>query len=323
METLQNISSTVDVNHYDQEKTCVYENEKYSVRDNGAVLRHAKQDGKKRKIDNIWTFGEVKKTGYLEIASARVHRIVATAFHGDPPTSQHIVDHIDTNRQNNRPENLRWVTKLENILLNPITSKKIELLCGCSIEEVLKNISILQAHVLPPNIAWMKTVTQCEADKSLEHWLMWEKRPKNSKANGNWLWLDGEWLVKSKTKGAAQRFHKALPAQLEFPCCPQTKSDDPLGSYFNNSKVGEVFYIDEWYEHKILDAAVSPDRKELWVKCRNNDQTDACDIFRVTYENGFYIHFHDTFYPYYTMKDREIEYYWPWESKTTTCGGHL
>ncbi|WP_294143305.1 HNH endonuclease signature motif containing protein [uncultured Sanguibacteroides sp.] len=33
----------------------------------------------------------------------------------------YVVDHIDTNRQNNRIENLRWLTKLENVLLNPIS----------------------------------------------------------------------------------------------------------------------------------------------------------------------------------------------------------
>ena len=43
----------------------------------------------------------------MEIASERVHRIVATVFHGDSPTSEHVVDHIDTNKRNNRPENLR------------------------------------------------------------------------------------------------------------------------------------------------------------------------------------------------------------------------
>lgn len=42
----------------------------------------------------------------MEIASVRVHRIVATAFHGNPPTKEYVVDHIDTNRQNNRPDTL-------------------------------------------------------------------------------------------------------------------------------------------------------------------------------------------------------------------------
>ena len=35
------------------------------------------------------------------------------------------IDHIDTNRCNNRKENLRWFTKLENALNNEITRNKI------------------------------------------------------------------------------------------------------------------------------------------------------------------------------------------------------
>lgn len=113
----------VDV--YGEEKQCKYNGEIYSVRDNGAVMRHPKDENKPRPLDNIWTFGTInKQNGYLMLSSDRVHRIVATAFLGEAPSKDYIVDHIDTNRQNNRPSNLRWITKLENILLNPITCKK-------------------------------------------------------------------------------------------------------------------------------------------------------------------------------------------------------
>ncbi|MDD5670062.1 MAG: HNH endonuclease signature motif containing protein [Candidatus Omnitrophica bacterium] len=312
-EQIGNIVTNADVNDFNEEKICIYKNDKYSVRDNGAVLRHSNDGGKNRKTDNIWTFGEVKPTGYMEIATARIHRIVATAFHGEPTTSQHIVDHIDTNRQNNRPENLRWVTRLENILLNPITCKKIELLCGCPIEEVLKDISILHKHTLPPEISWMKIVTQEEAKESLERWLNWVEKPKNLNA-GKWLLVGEKWLGKSKTRGAAQKAgHRAYRDSGEFPCCPQIKVDDPLQAYFNNIKTGDIFYRDESYGHKVIDAAISDDHKTLYVKCKNNDATDACDIIVVTYENGVYVHFHDYFYEHYTMKDGKIEYCWPWE----------
>ena len=137
-------------------------------------MRHPKDENKPRSLDNIWTFGTInKQNGYLMLSSDRVHRIVATAFLGEAPSKDYIVDHIDTNRQNNRPSNLRWITKLENILLNPITCKKIELLCGCSIEEVLNDISILRNKSLTPQFEWMKTVSKEEAQQSLESWKKW------------------------------------------------------------------------------------------------------------------------------------------------------
>lgn len=121
----------ISLNDFKLQNECIYKDEKYSVRDNGAVLRYPPDKKRRRSIDNNWTFGKLNiKTGYLEIASVRIHRIVATAFLGEAPTKEHVVDHIDTNKQNNRPENLRWVTRLENILLNPITARRIELVCG-------------------------------------------------------------------------------------------------------------------------------------------------------------------------------------------------
>lgn len=42
-----------------------------------------------------------------------VHTIVCTAFHGPRPTEKHSVAHGDGDKQNNRPENLRWATMRE------------------------------------------------------------------------------------------------------------------------------------------------------------------------------------------------------------------
>ena len=152
-----------DINNFTEEKSCIYDGEHYVVRDNGAVLRKPKIESKPRKLDNMWTFGKVNsKTGYLEIASVRIHRIVATAFHGDPPTEEYVVDHIDTNRQNNRPTNLRWVTRFENAVLNPITRKKIEYNTGVDITEFLKNPQLYRHKLKNTNFDWMRTVTEDE-----------------------------------------------------------------------------------------------------------------------------------------------------------------
>src|SRR5574344_497128 len=94
--------------YFTEVRECDYKDEHYSVRDNGAVYRHAREGKKVRKEDNVWTFGEKNLTnGYMLIGSHRVHIIVATAFLGANDSSKLVVYHIDTNRCNNRPENLR------------------------------------------------------------------------------------------------------------------------------------------------------------------------------------------------------------------------
>jgi len=125
----------------------------------------------------------------MTIASERVHRIVATAFHGDPPTPQHVVDHRDTNHQNNRPENLRWLTKLENILNNSITRKRIIAICG-SIEAFLKDPSLLGQSSLDPNFKWMRAVTPEEAQVCLKRLEAWAKsdKPPSGGSLGEWVY---------------------------------------------------------------------------------------------------------------------------------------
>lgn len=163
----------VDINDFISEKECIFDGEQYSVRDNGAVLRHSREGKRARTSDNVWTFGHVSPSHpYLQISNIRVHRIVATAFLGKPLDPKYVVDHIDTNCQNNRPENLRWLTRLENALKNPITRKKIEYLCG-SVEAFLEKPSMLNDLRGDPNFSWMRTVTIEEAKNCKERMAIW------------------------------------------------------------------------------------------------------------------------------------------------------
>lgn len=62
--------------------------------------------------------------GYLQVTipklgakslPVRVHRLIASAFHGECPSKCHEVAHYDGDRLNNKPGNLRWVTRAENV----------------------------------------------------------------------------------------------------------------------------------------------------------------------------------------------------------------
>ena len=172
----------VDINEYTRETTCEYKGEVYSVRDNGAVMRHIREGKKARKLDNVWTFGTKDKTkGYMMINSHRVHIIVAKAFIPGNEDGNMIVDHVDTNRCNNRVENLRWLTRLENVLLNEATLKKVTFLCGGDIQKFIENPSCLQDLTGDiQDIMWMRTVTAEEAKKAWERISEWAKRPNST-----------------------------------------------------------------------------------------------------------------------------------------------
>jgi len=295
---------SIDINDFKEEKECTYKGERYSVRDNGAVLRHSREGKRQRQSDNIWTFGKQnEKTGYMEISSERIHRIVAFAFHGEPPNKEYVVDHIDTNRCNNRPENLQWLTRLENTLKNPITVRKIEIICG-SIEAFLADPTILRESDLTPNYKWMRTVSPQEAKTCLENMQKWVKSKR--KPSGGSL---GEWvykpfiprqieditpklskLVMAKTQGAAQRDWR-IPS--EFPCCPQEAGSDPIALYAEQLKEGAIFTRNNIYEAKVIKFVLMNDHQAIYVmteNCKEKDPIKPWALAKITYEDSLYIH---------------------------------
>ena len=70
-----------------------------------------------------------RRNGYLTIRAraaaigehieTTVSRLVALAFHGEPPTPEHEAAHIDGDKANNRPGNLCWRTHPDNMAENP------------------------------------------------------------------------------------------------------------------------------------------------------------------------------------------------------------
>lgn len=256
--------TVVNVDDFQREVDCVYNGEKYSVRDNGAVLRHRRVGERKRALDDQWTFGKENSANpYLSVAGVRVHRIVATAFHGPPTDPKYVVDHIDTNCRNNRPENLRWLTRLENSLKNPVTRKKIEYLCG-SVEAFLDNPAMLNEIQANADISWMRAVTPEEARNCkirMDIWANSESKPraiKSAASQGGSLadrvlkplqkWevgLNGEpGLDFAKTAWCAQYMWRA---PMYFPLCPQRRqTNSHIEDYFSDIQKGRVFAYSDY-----------------------------------------------------------------------------
>lgn len=284
---------------------CNYKNEHYSVRDNGAVLRHSPINKRPRPTDNNWTFGKLNiRTGYLEIASVRIHRIVATAFHGEAPTNEHVVDHIDTNKQNNRPENLRWVTRLENVLLNPITAKRIEIICG-SIEAFLANPSMFRDKFQNPDYKWMTTVSAEEAQISKARLLAWAESVKSLQGGSLGIWIFNRGIsdqapdyveeelefVNSLTPYAVQ-IARNWKTPSEFPCCPKTITHTPIADYLSNIKAGKIFSQNQYTSSIIEHFAISADKKKLWIMCKSGDENPIkpYSLAEITYQNDVFVH---------------------------------
>lgn len=91
----------------------------YIVSDHGDVIRAR---GKRaRPTCNLRPI--LNSAGYLTVLICEggeqkkmfIHRLVALAFLGEPPSSKHQIAHNDGNRKNNHVSNLRWATAKENM----------------------------------------------------------------------------------------------------------------------------------------------------------------------------------------------------------------
>lgn len=98
----------------------------YEVSNLGNVRSLDRNDARGWKIKGRTLSPYIDKKGYRRVCLnngsskvMKVYRLVAMAFISNPDNKPE-VDHIDTNRSNDRADNLRWVTRQENNR-NPIT----------------------------------------------------------------------------------------------------------------------------------------------------------------------------------------------------------
>lgn len=290
---------------FDCEKQCEYKDRKYLVRDNGAILRLPKEGCRSSKWDNVWSFGKFDpNTGYLLFSQERVHRIVCTAFHGVPIGDRNVVDHIDTNRCNNRPDNLHWVSRMENIYNNPITMAKIELICG-SKEAFMANPALLFGHESKdPNFYWMRAVSPEEAKAAYKHWLEWAKKPKEERMSKGGGLGPGEWIHNPKGSHinpnspfyGFQRWGIKLVDRTEeslFPLAPLSTvaGEDVIQKYREALVPGEVFLISRYYKTVLRDAVYFEEENKLRVLTeRENAQSIAWYVFEIWPEGNNLVH---------------------------------
>lgn len=319
------------LNDYDEVRECDFKGEHYSVRDNGAVYRHARPDKRIRKYDNTWTFGKPNDdNGYMYLSSVRVHQIVATAYFGERDTKVYVVDHRDTNRRNNHIENLRWLTRLENVLKNPATQKKIIFLYG-SLEAFLSDPAKIRSFANQnPDFSWMRSVSKEEAKRTLDNMNEWAKMP-NVEPKGGKM---GEWIYKSLGFNPQKeimrdmthhgqtrnRIHpmptlshqesevkkndyveantpnsavqKKWKTPTDFPLCPLEVSETALLDYYDILSKGKVLTSNIYGSTEILDYAINGNNTYIWVLCKRTEKNPAkpWTLTGIYVDNGKFVH---------------------------------
>ena len=279
---------------YLEERECVYKGRKYIVRDNGAVMRLSNSTGRKTKNDDTWTFGAKDDAGYLKIGGIRVHLIVAAAYLGEKPDPALVVDHKDTIKVNNRPSNLHYVTRFENLVENPLTRKKLEHAVGLPIEKILENLEVLHGLRLPQNLTWVTNVSQEEANEirlKMEHTASLPvDSSKGSPSYTDYAIQADEWFPKGF-----------------FPCCPQHE-DSSLQEYADNLSKGATIFHHQYRDYAVVDFGISADGKTLAVKCMDYESVKQNILITINYsDKRWFIHKCDRFFSeeglekYYTI----------------------
>ncbi|MGE4106314.1 MAG: HNH endonuclease [Bacteriovoracia bacterium] len=268
-----------------------FDGERFLVRDNGLVCRLKRPNQRERVLDDVWTYGnQCTSSGYMKIGELVVHRIVATAFHGEQPSSGHVVDHIDTNRANNRIENLRWVTRLENITGNEKTLKRIEQKWG-SIEGMLQDPDRVRNTEPLTNRPWMRQIE--------------EER-----------YYSEKYEIASLTPLAVQRNWRT---PCEFPLCPSDASQESLVDYFFRLKPDSVFSRNRYGEGKVEMAELSSDSSSIVVITRPPGGIKGWAVARITFENDKFVH--ESCRTFFTLEGAEKQQFKllgkPWDKGDT------
>ena len=97
--------------------------------------------GRFRSTRGVVTRPKPKENGYVPVSIMNsmygLHALICRAFRGPPASSEHTTDHIDNNPSNNNVENLRWLTRSQQIKHSYATNPQRESSAGRMSKPVL------------------------------------------------------------------------------------------------------------------------------------------------------------------------------------------
>jgi hypothetical protein len=288
---------TISIDHYGHEIELEYEGEIYLVRDNGAVYRKHRPDRRTNSLDETWTFGvQNQQDRYMCIGSTKVHRIVAVAFLGPPPSKQHVVDHIDRDRTNNCIENLRWITNLDNLIRHPGVRKRIISAYG-SLDKFYEDPST-PANELDQDFAWLKSVSKEDAQKSRDQLQKWTESDRfvtrgvlSNRVHGNLGPLPPTrppLPIPEKQSLTPMAVQRRWNTPTEFPCCPKEIGQNQFEEYSHNLGTDAVFSRNRYGESLVVMAELGD--RILSVITTDKNATKPWAVAKITVENGKFVH---------------------------------
>ena len=173
----------------------------------------------------------INKDGYCivftEVGAISVHRLVAYTWLGDKRNEKYTIDHINSNKRDNRVKNLRWVSEEINLAYASFTKCDI-----MNIEETLPQTAI-------------------EQDENTVFWKQFNNKSADEATRGKALLiLFSKGLISIKTNDGPVPTQGALVDMSHKLAC-SVKLDKFAGRILKAAEKEEKYCCHNWYIEKV------------------------------------------------------------------------